>query len=177
MEYGAQFMKTKKVFVVPYNEQWSKEFEKIKVEIIAALGQLAVSVEHIGSTSVQGLWAKPIIDIDVVISDIRLLPQVINNLKNIGYHYESDLGIEGREAFRYDYKPEFMLHHLYVCPQNSKELKRHIAFRDYLRTHSDAVQEYSQVKCEGAALFPEDIEAYIQYKSSIIEKIYQCCGL
>lgn len=171
------FMKTKKVVVVPYNEQWPKEFEKIKVEIISALGQLAVSVEHVGSTSVKGLWAKPIIDIDVVILDNKLLLQVINKLKNIGYHYEGNLGIEGREAFRYDYKPGFMLHHLYVCVQNSKELKRHLAFRDYLRTHSDAVQEYSQVKREGAALFPDDIEAYIQYKSPIIEKIYHCCGL
>lgn len=98
-------------------------------------------------------------------------------LKNTGYHYEGDLGIEGREAFCYDNKPEFMLHHLYVCPQDSKELKRHLVFRDYLRTHPDAVQKYSQVKREGAALFPEDIEAYIQYKSPIIEKIYRCCGL
>ncbi|MCI1982841.1 MAG: GrpB family protein [Oscillospiraceae bacterium] len=170
-------MKTKKVIVVPYNEQWPKEFEKIKAEIFAALGQLTVSIEHVGSTSVQGLWAKPVIDIDVVIPDNRFLPQVIDKLKNIGYHYEGNLGIEGREAFRYDYKPEFMLHHLYVCPQNSKELKRHLAFRDFLRTHPDAVAAYSQVKREGAALFPENIDAYIQYKSPVIEKIYRRCGL
>ncbi len=170
-------MKTRSVLVVSHNDQWSKEFEKIRLEIVAALGQLAVSVEHVGSTSVKGLWAKPIIDIDIVISDNKLLPQVINTLENIGYQYEGNLGIEGREAFRYDNKPEFMLHHLYVCPQDSKELKRHLVFRDYLRTHPNAVQEYSQVKREGAALFPEDIEAYIQYKSPTIEKIYQCCGL
>jgi len=66
----------KKVLVVPYNEEWSKEFEKIKAEIIRVLGQLTVSVEHVESTSVQGLWAKPIID--VVISDNKLLPFVIN---------------------------------------------------------------------------------------------------
>lgn len=166
-------MKTKKVLVVPYNEEWPKEFEKIKAEIIQVLGQLTVSVEHVGSTSVQGLWAKPIIDIDVVISDNKLLPQVINKLENIGYKYEGNLGIEGREAFRYENKPEFMLHHLYVCPQNSKELKRHLAFRDYLLMHDDAVQEYSKVKREGAALYPDDIEGYIQYKNSVIERIYQ----
>jgi GrpB-like predicted nucleotidyltransferase (UPF0157 family) len=170
-------MKTKKVIVVPYNEQWPKEFEKIKVEIFAALGQLTVSIEHVGSTSVQGLWAKPVIDIDVVIPDNKFLPQVINKLKNIGYQYEGNLGIEGREAFRYDNKPELMLHHLYVCPQNSKELKRHLAFRDFLRTHPDAVTVYSQVKREGASLFPENIDAYIQYKSPIIEKIYRRCRL
>lgn len=177
MQYGVKFMKTKNIIVVPYNEQWPKEFEKIKEEIFAALGQLAVSIEHVGSTSVQGLWAKPIIDIDAVIPDNKFLPQVIDKLENIGYHYEGNLGIEGREAFRYDNKPEFMLHHLYVCPLDSKELKRHLAFRDFLRTHSDVVQEYSLVKREGAALFPDDIEAYIEYKSPIIEKIYLCCKL
>lgn len=136
-------MKTKKVIVMPYNNQWSKEFEKIKIEVSAALGQLAVSLEHVGSTSVQGLWAKPIIDIDVVIPDNKSLPQVIDRLEKIGYHYEGNLGIEEREAFRYDNKPELMLHHLYVCPLDSKELKRHLVFRDFLRTHSEAVEEYS----------------------------------
>ncbi len=170
-------MKTKKVIVVPYNDQWPIEFEKIKTEVFAALGKLAVSIEHVGSTSVEGLWAKPIIDIDVIISDNKFLPQVIDKLENIGYQYEGNLGIEGREAFRYDNKPEFMLHHLYVCPQDSKELKRHLAFRDFLRTHSDAVREYSRVKREGAELFPEDIEAYIQYKSQTIETVYRRCGL
>lgn len=170
-------MKTEKVVVVPYNGQWIKEFEKIKSEIVAALSELAVSVEHVGSTSVKGLWAKPVIDIDIVISDRKLLPQVINKLKSIGYQHEGNLGIEGREAFRYDNKPELMSHHLYVCPQDSKELRRHLVFRNYLRTHADAVEEYSLVKRKGAALFPEDIEAYIQYKSPVIEKIYQCCGL
>lgn len=170
-------MKTKKVLVVPYNEEWPKEFEKIKAEIIQVLGQLTVSVEHVGSTSVQGLWAKPVIDIDVVISDNKLLPFVINKLENIGYKYEGNIGIEGREAFCYENKPEYMLHHLYVCPQNSKELKRHLAFRDYLRMHFDAVQEYSKVKREGAALYPDNIEGYIQYKNSIVEKIYGKCKI
>lgn len=73
-------MTAKKVIVVPYNEQWSKEFEKIKVEILTALGPLAVSVEDVGSTAVKGLWAKPITDIDVNTSDNQLLPQVIDHL-------------------------------------------------------------------------------------------------
>ena len=110
-------MKTKKVIVVPYNDQWPIKFEKIKTEVFATLGKLAVSIEHVRSTSVEGLWAKPIIDIDVIISDNEFLPQVIDKLENIGYQYEGNLGIEGREAFRYDNKPGFMLHHLYACPE------------------------------------------------------------
>lgn len=70
-----------------------------------------------------------------------------------------------------------MLHHLYVCPLDSEELKRHLTFRDFLRTHPNVVEEYSCVKREGAQLFPANIDAYIQYKSPFIEEIYRCCGL
>lgn len=70
-----------------------------------------------------------------------------------------------------------MLHHLYVCPQDSEELKRHLTFRDFLRPHPNAVEEYNRVKSEGAQLFPKNIDAYIQYKSPIIEEIYRRCGL
>lgn len=147
------------------------------MEILTALGPLAVSIKHVGSTAVKGLWAKSIIDIDVDTSDNHLLPQVIDNLENIGYHHEDNLGISGREAFCYNNKLELMLHHLYVCPQDSEELKRHLTFRDFLRPHPNAVEEYNRVKSEGAQLFPKNIDAYIQYKSPIIEEIYRRCGL
>ena len=65
-----------------------------------------------------------------------------------------------------------MKHHLYVCTKDSKELKRHLAFRDYLRLHPEAVLEYSRIKEEGARLFPDDIDKYIEYKGPFIEEIY-----
>lgn len=170
-------MRTKKIIVVPYDEIWPEEFEKIRSVISMTLGDLALSIEHVGSTSVPGLWAKPIIDLDVVISDNSVLPKVIEKLKEIGYEYEGNLGIEGREAFKYESKPELMLHHLYVCPKDSPELKRHMTFRDYLRSHPDSVEEYSRVKQDGAKLYPEDIDSYLEYKGPVIEKIYRSCGL
>ena len=63
-------------------------------------------------------------------------------------------------------------HHLYVCPEDSPELRKHTAFRDYLRTNPDAAREYSRIKEKGADLYPDDIEKYIQYKSSYIQKVY-----
>lgn len=105
------------------------------------------------------------------------MDEVISALGEIGYHHEGNLGIVGREAFRYEGKDHLQKHHLYVCPQDSDELKRHIAFRDYLRSHPDAVWEYSLIKEEGARLYPYEIEKYIQYKSSFIEKIYQEIGV
>ena len=144
----------------------------IKDELTSALGQLAIGIEHVGSTSVEGLSAKPIIDIDVVIEDYTVLEEVVSALGAIGYRHEGDLGIPGREAFKYDGKDHLRKHHLYVCPADSPELKRHVSFRDYLRTHSDAVREYSHIKEEGAKRYPNDIERYIEHKSPFIETIY-----
>lgn len=170
-------MDAKHVVVFPYDEQWKQDFLKIKDELTSALGQLAKEIEHVGSTSVEGLSAKPIIDIDVVIKDYTVFNEVVSALGTIGYRHEGDLGIAGREAFKYDGKDHLRKHHLYVCPEDSPELKRHIAFRDYLRTHPDAVREYSRIKEEGAKLYPYDIERYIEHKSPFIEKIYAKIGM
>ena len=170
-------MSTKHVVVLPYDKQWEQDFLQIKNELQNALGDLALRIEHVGSTSVQGLSAKPIIDIDVVIKDQTVLEDVISALNAIGYRHEGNMGIEGREAFKYDDKPHLKKHHLYVCTQDSAELARHIAFRDHLRQDPEAVREYSLVKEKGAELFPYDIDKYIEYKSPFIEKIYREIGV
>lgn len=101
------------------------------------------------------------------------LSEVIQKLAAIGYAHEGNLGIEGREAFAYSGKEHLQVHHLYVCPENSPELKRHLAFRDYLRSHPEAILSYGEVKEKAAKLFSKDIDKYIAYKSSIIEEIYK----
>jgi len=170
-------MLTKSVTVLPYCERWDQDFAQIRDELRQALGPLALSIEHVGSTSVRGLSAKPIIDIDIVIRDYSWFEAVVSALKAIGYYHEGDLGIAGREAFGYDGKDHLQKHHLYVCAQDSAELKRHLAFRDYLRSHPEAVNEYSRIKEEGAALFPDDIGKYIEYKAPFVERIYQEIGV
>ena len=170
-------MKTARVMVVPYDEAWKDEFEKIKLEIEGALGDLAIGIEHVGSTSVEGMSAKPCIDIDVIIKDYSLFGAVVNKLEAIGHFHEGDLGIPDREAFGYADKPHLMKHHLYVCPHQSAELHRHITFRDYLRSHPEAVKKYSSVKERAALLFPDDIDRYMAYKSPCIEELYGLCGL
>lgn len=170
-------MNKKHVVVMPYDENWKQAFEDIKTELDAALGDLALRIEHVGSTSVEGLSAKPVIDIDVVIEDTSMLESVIVALAKIGYSHEGDLGIPGREAFKYEGKDHLMKHHLYVCAKDSAELKRHLAFRNYLRSHPEAVKEYSRVKTDGAELYPYDIDKYIEYKSPFIDGIYGKIGL
>lgn len=170
-------MITKHVVVLPYDEGWKQDFLKIKQELQDALGQLAIDIEHVGSTSVEGLSAKPIIDIDVVIEDNTVLKDAVAALERAGYEHEGNLGIPGREAFRYEGKEHLRTHHLYVCPKDSPELKRHIAFRDHLRSHPEAVKEYSRIKEEGAKLYPYDIDGYIEYKSPFINRIYKEQGI
>ena len=170
-------MKTKRVVVVPYDEEWKNAFEEIKSEIEAEIGDLILGIEHIGSTSVTGLFAKPCIDIDVIIKDYSVFEKIVEKLALIGYIHEGDLGIKDREAFRYSNKPHLMLHHLYVCPQYSEELRRHITFRDYLRQNPEAVKKYSSVKEKAAELFFDDIDKYIEYKTPCIEELYSKCGV
>ena len=170
-------MRTKRVIVLPYDEAWKTAFEEIKNEIEAAIGDLILGIEHVGSTSVEGMSAKPCIDIDVIIKDYSVFDEVVSKLGAVGYIHEGDLGIKDREAFKYTDKPHLMMHHLYICPQYSEELRRHIAFRDFLRRDPESVKEYSLVKEKAAELYPNDIDQYIEYKSSCIEELYKKCGL
>lgn len=170
-------MKTKKVIVVPYDETWKSFFEEIKEELEKAIGDIIIDIEHVGSTSVEGLSAKPCIDIDIIISDYSIFDTVVSRLEAIGYIHEGNLGIKDREAFKYLNKPHLQKHHLYVCPQQSEELHRHITFRDFLRSNPEAVQKYGSVKETAAQLFPDDIDKYIEYKSPCIEELYEMCGL
>lgn len=168
-------MSTKHVIVEDYNPEWSNEFERISNELLTFLADKIISVEHVGSTSVQGLAAKPIIDIDVVID--KNFEEVKQALEYIGYCYEGDLGVSGREAFRYENKPHLMRHHLYVCNKENEELYRHLTFRDYLRQHSEEREKYSAVKKVMALRYPYDINSYIEGKQSVILDIYKKCGL
>ena len=170
-------MKTAKVIVEPYNAAWKSAFEDIRQEIETAIGNLIIGIEHVGSTSVEGLSAKPCIDLDVVIQDYSVFDEIVRQLEMIGYYHEGDLGIPDREAFGYTNKPHLQKHHLYVCPQYSKELHRHITFRDYLKSNPEAARQYGAVKETAAQLFPNDIDQYIAHKSPCIEELYKSCGL
>lgn len=168
-------MKTKHVVVEDYNPEWKNEFQRIKDELLTVLFGKINAIEHVGSTSVEGLAAKPIIDIDVVIHNN--FEEVKKALESIGYIHRGDLGISGREAFDYENRQHLMVHHLYVCNNDNEELHRHITFRDYLRQHKEDRDRYSSIKKEMALKYPEDIDSYIEGKQPVILDIYKKCGL
>lgn len=92
-------MGTKRVIVVPYDKTWKSAFEEIKKELESAIGDLIIGIEHVGSTSVEGLSAKPCIDIDVIIKDYGIFDTVVSKLETIGYIHVGDQGIKERERY------------------------------------------------------------------------------
>jgi GrpB-like predicted nucleotidyltransferase (UPF0157 family) len=132
------------VLIQDYDPSWPNAFSKLAARVTAALGSLMVTIEHIGSTAVPDLAAKPIIDLDVVLSSPVDFPEAIRLLADIGYVHEGDLGIAGREALRSP--PAEPRHHLYVLAAGANELRRHLALRDALRADSDLRDEYSALK-------------------------------
>ena len=123
-------------------------------------------MEHVGSTAVPGLIAKPIIDLDAVLGSPADLPEAIRMLRSLGYVHEGDLGIKGREAFLWP--PGEVRHHLYVLVEGATELRRHIAFRDALRRNPALREGYAQLKRALAAEFPCDRKSYTEGKSAFI---------
>ncbi|MGI0525120.1 GrpB family protein [Rhizobium giardinii] len=156
----------KPVIIVPYDPAWPAIFVQIRDKVLAALGSTALAVEHIGSTSVPGLDAKPIIDIDVIISTETDLSTAISKLSKAGYTYEGEKGIEGRHAFA---QPSRLpAHHLYVCAAGNPELRRHIAFRDFLRANPDTAKSYGVLNKCLAEKFGPDREGYTNAKEEFI---------
>ncbi|KAF0196064.1 MAG: hypothetical protein FD169_1130 [Bacillota bacterium] len=161
------------VIIVDYDPAWPGLFNTLKSSVEMSLGEVALSIEHVGSTSVPGLAAKPIIDMDVIVR-AEDLGKATALLANIGYVHDGDGGIPGRERFR----PPTGLpkHHLYVCAADNPELKHHLQFRDYLRAHPDAAAEYGLLKKHLAAVYGDDREGYSVAKTEFITTILSRCS-
>jgi GrpB-like predicted nucleotidyltransferase (UPF0157 family) len=164
-----------KITVVDYDPTWPTAFEAVRGRVWSVVGDLAIAVEHVGSTAVPGLPAKPIIDISVVVPTGAAVAIAIERLSALGYRHLGNLGIEGREAFASPNLPP--RHHLYVCPRDSLALKNHLIVREHLRTNSEAATEYGAVKRRLAEQFSEDIDGYTEGKSATILGILRTAGL
>ena len=160
--------------IVDYNPAWPIWFESLRSTREAALGNTALAIEHVGSTSVPGLLAKPIIDIDVVVADISNLHAAIQKLSSIGYRHLGDLGVEGREAFDTAHKSP--PHHLYVCPQGSLGLRNHLAIRDALRSDCELATNYGELKTHLSHRYANDIDRYVDGKTEFLVGILVQCG-
>jgi GrpB-like predicted nucleotidyltransferase (UPF0157 family) len=160
------------ILVVPYSSVWPGEFEREKEKLLTAIGKWVVAIEHIGSTAIPGLAAKPTVDILVAIDNLKNGPQIVGPLKRLGYVYVAEYESELPER-RYFYKGSCAedSFHLHVVEKNTSFWHRHIAFRDYLRTHPIEMQAYARLKIDLAAQFKTDRSGYTDAKTSFIKSI------
>ena len=159
----------RQIDIEEYSPTWPKRFEQLRARIWPAVSHVAVAMEHVGSTAVEGLAAKPIVDADIIIASPRDFPEIRNLLRGLGYTHKGDLGIEGREAF--DCCDLEFAHHLYVCIEGCAALRNHLILRDHLRSHPDDRREYAKLKRALARQCGGDIEAYVEGKSEFITAI------
>jgi GrpB-like predicted nucleotidyltransferase (UPF0157 family) len=154
--------------IVEYDPAWPLLFAQVRDRVWPEIGDIAVTVEHVGSTAVPGLAGKPVIDIDVVIPLHAKVMTMIGRLARLGYIHRGDLGIMDREAFT---SPATAPpHHLYVCRRGSVALHNHLALRDHLRRHPDDVAAYAALKRKLAAECA-DVDQYTRKKTDFILSI------
>lgn len=172
------------VVVTPYNPEWEAAFASLRDALLPILRRLPVAIEHVGSTSVPGLAAKPIIDIDVVAPDESVRTAAVAALVKAGYLDEGERGVVGRTAFKpsaphipLGASPPPFVHHLYVVVATSEAWENHRLLRDYLRTHPEAVKRYAALKTELAKQYPDDRDAYGAGKTALIVSLLRDAGM
>ena len=160
-----------RVRMVPHDPNWRQEFRQEAGRISAAAGSNAVAVHHVGSTAIPGIYAKPVIDLLLVIQDLAALDEKQLEMEALGYEARGEYGIPGRRFFRRDDKHGDRTHQVHAFEDGSPQIARHLAFRDYMIAHPETAQEYSDLKRELAAQHPSDIEAYMDGKNEFIQEV------
>ena len=160
------------VVILPYNKDWPGEFDKEAARIQAAAGSYFTDIHHIGSTSVPGLAAKPIIDILIGLKSLDDTPFFVPRLIELGYRYfpEHEIGLPERRYFS-RVPDDTHGFHLHMVEPGSAFYHRHLAFRDYLRARPDARDEYAALKIDLAKKFGSDREGYTDAKTEFIQRI------
>jgi GrpB-like predicted nucleotidyltransferase (UPF0157 family) len=153
--------------VVPYNPAWQKNYQEEAARLRPVFGSFLVELYHVGSTSIPGIFAKPIIDILAVVVDLAPMAEIELQLARLDYLARGEAGIPGRHFFL---KPslDVRTHHLHVFGAGHPEVDRHLVFRDYLRAHPQEAAGYSNLKQDLAREFTTDPPAYTDAKGPYI---------
>lgn len=160
-----------KIYMVSHDPKWRQLFQQEAEQLTAVLGSSVAAVHHIGSTAIPTIYAKPIVDILLVVQDLAALDEKQPRMEALGYEALGEFGIPGRRYFRRDNLSGERTHQVHVFENDSPQIKRHLAFRDYLINRPETAQEYSDLKRELAAKHPEDIELYMDGKDEFVKKI------
>jgi GrpB-like predicted nucleotidyltransferase (UPF0157 family)/protein associated with RNAse G/E len=158
------------VTLSPYHAEWPVLFRDEATQLQSAIGAHVLDIQHVGSTSIPGIPAKPIIDIAVAVDNFEAAAICIQPLEALGYHYRGEAGIPRRHYFS---KGDPSTYHLHMNEISSADWQQQIAFRDYLRQHPAQALAYAQLKIQLAQQFPTDRLAYTESKSGFIAGVLQ----
>jgi len=161
------------LIVLPYDSNWKIEFERIHDYLMEQIGELVIEIKHVGSTSVPGLCAKPIIDIVAVMESYDMFPAIVSRLEKVGFRHKSDGGIKEREVFKRLIVDDFMDYHFYVCPKDSEESRRQTIFRNALLNNKDIADEYGKLKMRLIEEVNGDRVLYTDSKTDFILNVIQ----
>jgi GrpB-like predicted nucleotidyltransferase (UPF0157 family) len=162
------------IHLVPYDPTWPLEFEAEAARIERACADLELRLEHIGSTAIPGLSAKPIIDILAGRPPRAAVAPYIAAMKQIGYEHKGAYGIPGRQYFR---RGAPRSHHVHMVSWTSAFWREHLAFRDFLRDHPERAREYDALKRELAPVSGDDHAAYVKGKGPFVRAVLREAGL
>ncbi len=157
--------------VVPYRSGWVELYQRESELLLGALGENALGIEHVGSTSISGIEAKPIIDIMVAVESMQRAVGLIPEVEALGYIYRPNDTVPGRRFFARESEPEIRTHHLNLTPLGSRFWVNQLAFRDYLRAHADVAAEYVRLKKHLAAEYARTNQLDREGKTAFVTRV------
>jgi len=159
------------IVVADYDPEWPAWFEAVCRRVWPVIDDIALRIDHVGSTAVPGLAAKPIIDMDIVVAADEGVRRVIDRLAASGYRWCGDLGVRGREAFEPTRDEGLQAHHLYLVVENNRAHADHWLLRDVLREDGEARARYAALKRRNAELAGGDMEVYVAAKARFVAEL------
>lgn len=162
--------KLKNIVVVAYDPAWPGMYASEAEKIARVFGKFLISIEHVGSTSIPNLPAKPIIDIMLVVEDIEMVESLNPAMIELGYEPKGEYGISGRRHFSKG-GDRIRTHNIHTYASGNPEIERHRNFRDYLIAHAHKARQYAEMKAHLAQEFPHDMDSYLAGKAVFIKEI------
>jgi len=157
------------VIVVPHNPAWFAKFSSEAIKLSRALGATAIAIHHIGSTSIAGIYAKPVVDILVEVRSIDDADASRDVIADLGYEVMGEFGISGRRYYRKNTQHGVREFQVHAFAAGSAHIDRHIALRDFMRAHGHFAAAYSELKRHLARVYPNSIDDYMDGKDAFIK--------